>query len=124
MGMSVEAFLIMGLQVSELDITKAPGYAAFAATYDDPTSWRMLVGDYYYENENKDLADLKYVGVVLDWIDDDQQCVGYELAKSGVWDIAKLDMKKLYEDLGAQRLRFRRIFKLWPEVLIVARARQ
>ena len=51
MGMSMEAFLILGLQISELDITKMPGYTAFEATYDDPTSWRELIGTYYSNNE-------------------------------------------------------------------------
>lgn len=110
MSLDVHAYIVVGLPVSRLDITKMPHY-----TKEIDRDWRELVDSYYDVDE---MHEFKY-REVHELCDDENRIFGILVAKTKSWEANKISFSDLASSVSKARGKFKKLIGKEPSVYLM-----
>lgn len=125
MGIAIQAFLITGRAVDDLNIEESPFYKEFLGDDLANDEWVELI-DFYYTRSNKsDAKHLKNIQLVRPHPESDssQWCVGYVVAETGSYDLEEVNLEEIKAKIGWSANRFKYSFGVEPKIYLIPRMR-
>lgn len=125
MGQRLQAFLIAGRAVDDLDIKRSPFYEECFGDEIADNEWMELVDFYYTRSKKSDAKHLKSLQLVRPHPESDssQWCVGYVVAETESYDWEEVDLEKIRAKIGWSANRFKYSFGVESKIYLIPRLR-